>query len=42
MLGLVTFAYLALTAYLGWLLCRVSLSGWLAPREPDISRGERR
>ncbi len=42
MLGLVTFAYLALTAYLGWLLCRVSLSGWLAAREPDISRGERR
>ena len=42
MLGLVTFAYLALTAYLGWLLCRVSLSGWLAAREPDISEGERR
>jgi hypothetical protein len=42
MLGLATFAYLALTAYLGWLLCRVSLSGWLAAREPDISRGERR
>jgi hypothetical protein len=42
MLGLATFAYLALTAYLGWLLCRVSLSGWLAARESDISRGERR
>lgn len=42
MLGLTTFAYLALTAYLGWLLCRVSLSGWLAARESDISRGERR
>jgi hypothetical protein len=40
MLGLVTFAYLAMTAYLGWLLCRVSLSGWLAAREPDISRGD--
>jgi hypothetical protein len=42
MLGLATFAYLALTAYLGWLLCRVSLSGWLAAREPDVSEGERR
>jgi hypothetical protein len=37
LLGIVTFAYLALTAYLGWLLCRVSLSGWLAVRKPDIS-----
>ena len=37
LLGIVTFAYLALTAYLGWLLCRVSLAGWLAVRE-----GERR
>jgi hypothetical protein len=42
MLGLVMFAYLALTAYLGWLLCRVSLSGWLAAREPDIGERERR
>jgi Family of unknown function (DUF5941) len=41
-LGFVTFAYLALTAYLGWLLCRVSVSGWLAAREPRISEGERR
>ena len=41
-LGFVTFAYLALTAYLGWLLCRVSVSGWLAVREPRISEGERR
>ena len=36
------FAYLALAAYLGWLLCRASLSGWLAASEPDISEGERR
>jgi hypothetical protein len=41
-LGFVTFAYLALTAYLGLLLCRVSVSGWLAVREPPISEGERR
>jgi hypothetical protein len=41
-LGLATFAYLALTAYLGWLLCRASLSGWLIVAEPDISEGERR
>jgi hypothetical protein len=41
-LGIASFAYLALTAYLGWLLCRVSLAGWLAVREPDISEGERR
>ena len=37
LLGVVTFAYLALAAYLGVLLCRVSLSGWLATTE-----GERR
>jgi hypothetical protein len=47
LLGIVTFAYLVLTAYLGWLLCRASLAGWLAIREPVISEpvvseGERR
>ena len=41
-LGFVTFAYLALTAYLGWLLCRASVSGWLAVRQPPISEGGRR
>jgi Family of unknown function (DUF5941) len=45
LLGIATFAYLALTAYLGWLLCKACLSGWLYAREPDIpanSEGERR
>jgi len=37
LLGVATFAYLALAAYLGWLLCRASLSGWLAVKEPDMS-----
>jgi hypothetical protein len=37
LLGFVTFAYLVLTAYLGFLLCRAALSGWLAVREPHIS-----
>jgi hypothetical protein len=41
-LGIVLFAYLALTAYLGWLLCRVGLSGWLAATGPVISKGDRR
>jgi hypothetical protein len=37
LLGIVTFAYLALAAYVGWLVCWVSRSGWLAVREPAIS-----
>jgi Family of unknown function (DUF5941) len=37
LLGVATFAYVALAAYLGWLLCRASLSGWLAVKEPDLS-----
>jgi hypothetical protein len=31
-----TFAYVALAAYLGWLFCRATLSGWLAVQEPDM------
>jgi hypothetical protein len=42
LLGFVTFAYLALAAYLGFLLCRAVLSGWLALREPYFSEGDRR
>lgn len=42
LLGFVTFAYLALAAYLGFLLCRAVLSGWLAVREPYFSEGDRR
>jgi uncharacterized protein DUF5941 len=37
LLGVVTFAYVALAAYLGWLLCRASLSGWVAVKEPEMS-----
>ena len=42
LLGFVTFAYLVLTAYLGFLLGRAALSGWLAARESHISEGDRR
>jgi hypothetical protein len=42
LLGFVTFAYLVLTAYLGFLLCRAALSGWLAVSEAHISEGDRR
>ena len=42
LLGFVTFAYLALAAYLGFLLCRSVLSGWLVVREPYLSEGDRR
>ncbi len=33
--GLAVFAYLALTAYLGWLLCRSGLPGWLEVGEEE-------
>ncbi len=41
-LGFVTPVYLGLTAYLGLLLGRAVLSGWLAVREPASSEAERR
>jgi hypothetical protein len=32
MFGIATFSYLALAAYLGWLLCTGGLSSWFALR----------
>jgi hypothetical protein len=37
MLGFATFTYLALAAYLGWLLCCSSLVGWFAVRREERS-----
>ena len=35
MIGLATFSYLALAAYLGWQLCCTGLSGWAAAQPPQ-------